>query len=424
MLKPCIMNASKQKIFLVIAAVLVIVSFTNVIADQALSFLVEMSEAALASLAVVTGIKIAASAGGSSMVPVVSGTFKGAVDLLDKAFDYLALSNGLIIFQIILVNLTKSWLVKSLGVVAFALIFVSATKKYAIKALIVLLCVNPGLPIYVVTIQYLAKEAQLHVAPSLKANLQKVKSEFEEKEKARKEHWQQQQPAPLQGKKDEHTEKMKSKAERHTEKKQRKEQKKNPDRSQNSPANATGDPADKVSAPTKEQSQPHKKEGFLKREKEKRQQRKEERQEKKEEKQEHKKNPIKQVLEANAGDSGAAKPAVKHEGFLKRIGEDLGNVAHKVEDVATLGLKESYEYLKAAMERMVQAIINFLVITLVLYLVLPFLYFYGMNLLMIKLFGKSLGTLVSEGEQSAQQFVKDSAQVVPGSSSSKDQTSA
>jgi len=161
-------------------------SFFGYFHDHALVFLASVDERTLMSLGLVAELKIATASAGSSHIPFLSGSFDGASSMLDKIFNYLALSNVLIALQIVVLNLSKSLILKILTGIAVVFIFVKKTSTQATKILLVLLTLSPGLAFYTLGIQYLAKEAQLDLGESLHGELHAAKIKFQKKEEERR----------------------------------------------------------------------------------------------------------------------------------------------------------------------------------------------------------------------------------------------
>ncbi|MEM7296782.1 MAG: hypothetical protein AAF391_00780 [Bacteroidota bacterium] len=181
------METNRTTLIIALAsALLVILSFFSFLNSGAQDFLVGSSEKLLESLTIVTELKIAAHTGSSSHIPIVSGMAKGLGDSLDRVFNYLLLSNALITSQIIILNLSKSFLFKLIAFACIGGLFFKRFHSISYKALIICLMINPGLLLYVSALNYMSQEAKLDLGVSLQKELAATHEKYQAKEQERK----------------------------------------------------------------------------------------------------------------------------------------------------------------------------------------------------------------------------------------------
>ena len=170
----------KQKIIIAgISVCLILLSILTPIASIALNYLTDTSEKMLASLVIVADLNILAGSVESSRIPILSGTAKGLSETLSDTFNYLTMSNILVFIQIVLVKLSKSWFIKILSLLLVAALFLKRYNITVTKILILVLMINPGLPVYVNAIHYLQQAAQLDPGLSLHEELAQTREKFE-----------------------------------------------------------------------------------------------------------------------------------------------------------------------------------------------------------------------------------------------------
>ncbi len=178
----------KTKIWIAAGTVLfLVVTFSNILVSPALDFLSAVSGRMLISLGLAMELKSMASSIKSTNIPLIEGNAAELYDTFDKAVDYLALANIAIAVQTILVNLCKSWLFMLLPVVFLAGVFIKKYSQMAIRLLVIVLLINPGLPIYVVGMNYASQSLQVSLGSKLQARLSATKSKYEKKQKENKE---------------------------------------------------------------------------------------------------------------------------------------------------------------------------------------------------------------------------------------------
>jgi lysozyme len=159
---------------------LCIASFTDLLTTPAFTFLTSVSEKALLSLEIVADLKLAAGAGSSTNIPLLSGTFESASALLDQGLTHLQWINLMLIGQMILLNLSKSWILKVLLLISLlSLAIAYKHRQLAIKFLLIFLFINPGLPAYVLGVKYMAQQSQIDLGISLHDDLQQIKGRYE-----------------------------------------------------------------------------------------------------------------------------------------------------------------------------------------------------------------------------------------------------
>lgn len=177
---------TKTIFFGVLSCVLVCLTLL-VSSSGALNFLISGNERLMASLAMVTELKIATNTGAGSHIPFVSGLAVSINDSLEKIFEYLILSNALVTSQIIILNLSSSLLIKVVSVIFIGGLFIKKTSSASLKALLVCLMLNPGVWLYVSVLNVISQESKLDLGVSLHQELQKTHEQYKVKEAERKE---------------------------------------------------------------------------------------------------------------------------------------------------------------------------------------------------------------------------------------------
>ena len=117
--------------------------------QKAIKLVAHTEEEAAETLAAITLLKMAIAAGSSSHLPLVSGAFDGLDTIVNKAFEYAALANMILVGQLLILEVTKSWHFVLISLVP--LIFLVFNRKSQLPGRVLLLClmINPGLDIAV-----------------------------------------------------------------------------------------------------------------------------------------------------------------------------------------------------------------------------------------------------------------------------------
>ena len=173
------MNTKTKLIISGISVILIALSFLHTFSTDALNFLVTTSEDMLASLGILTDLKLVADA--SHSVPLVGKVSTSAITTLDKAFNYISLANAMVVAQIILLNLSKSVLFKAIGLLCIGGLFIKRTSAMAYKVLVMTLLICPGIAIYINILKYVSTEAQLNLGTSLKKELKATHEKYNSK---------------------------------------------------------------------------------------------------------------------------------------------------------------------------------------------------------------------------------------------------
>jgi len=125
---------------------------------NALNLLEHTEEEAAESLVAVALLKVVVGIAAGSHLPGVSGAADGVEGFLNDIFDYVALTNSLLVAQMLLLQLSKSWLFKILTLIPLVLFAFNKVPEIALKILIILLLISPGLDIALNGINYLHHE--------------------------------------------------------------------------------------------------------------------------------------------------------------------------------------------------------------------------------------------------------------------------
>ena len=138
----------KQRIFSIVTGVLVCIAITGIFQEQALTFVKTVTTKNLKFLALISEIKLAMSEISHIKLPLIEGSTDNIVKDLSYAENKLLLSNGIVLSQVLLLTLAKSWGLKIVLIVLYALTFWKHTQRLASKLLSMLLMVTPGLVIF------------------------------------------------------------------------------------------------------------------------------------------------------------------------------------------------------------------------------------------------------------------------------------
>jgi len=149
----------------VVIALLIILAISDLISDFSLSFLKETSSLALKNLGIVAGLKVI-----SATLPLL----KGFSDIIGKILDFLLIVNGLILLQIALIKISKVIVLKILMGLLFGLTFIKKARLIALRVLVVLLFVNPGLSLYILTVKSISNAAKLDSGQEITKQLESI----------------------------------------------------------------------------------------------------------------------------------------------------------------------------------------------------------------------------------------------------------
>jgi len=148
-------------VFLVVASLLLIITFTGLFEGRAINFLKSVSEDNLRYLGLVGEIKLLLASVSSTQVPFISGETGELNEGLDKSQNYLMVVNVISLTQLLLLTISKSILLKIVLVILFGLSLLPSTKVVSSKLLILALAINPGLSMFSVVVQQISKEATI-----------------------------------------------------------------------------------------------------------------------------------------------------------------------------------------------------------------------------------------------------------------------
>lgn len=165
----------------VIGAIFLVVLFFNIFNSTAIEYINEIHKDLGTCSTIVSGLHEGAKAAGSIKIPIVSGSFESASDILLKCHTWLSYSSLILLIQKVILLLSKSLILKILAVASFVGLFINRYKSQAIKFLLIIFLINPGLSIYVMLNKQLSSEFAIDFGKDLKADLQANKKIFDEK---------------------------------------------------------------------------------------------------------------------------------------------------------------------------------------------------------------------------------------------------
>lgn len=148
-------------VFLIVASLLLIISFTGIFENKSIGFLKSVSENNLKYLGLVSEIKLILASVSSTEVPFISGETNALNEGLNKSQNYLIAVNIISFTQLMLLTISKSILLKIVLVILFVLSLLPSTKVVSSKLLILALALNPGLSMFSVIVQQISQEATI-----------------------------------------------------------------------------------------------------------------------------------------------------------------------------------------------------------------------------------------------------------------------
>jgi len=175
-------NLKSNALFYCAALILIAIVFIDPFSSGIANYLETQVDSITLSLGILLELKALASSTSSSHIPLISGISASTVDTLTSAIQYLSWSDILVTVQLVLIALSKSMLIPVTMVAALIGSLIPNYKSVSLKVLVLLLLVNPGLPVYVSGIQYLAKEAKLDMGNHLSKELAQTHEDYKQKE--------------------------------------------------------------------------------------------------------------------------------------------------------------------------------------------------------------------------------------------------
>lgn len=171
---------NRQAWVFIVLTLLVIVGVTGVLESRSFSFIKDITERNLGFLGLVTELKLIFSSIGD-FVPFLKDHNASLGESLEKAEHYLLIVNAISLIQLMLLEISKTWVFKVLLLGLLVLSFFKAPKFLSVKLLILVLAINPGLQIFSITMNQLSHSSSLNYGDEylieLKAIVQKVDEE-------------------------------------------------------------------------------------------------------------------------------------------------------------------------------------------------------------------------------------------------------
>lgn len=179
------MENSKKNIFIIVLLIgLISLVFSNLLTDCALDFLEKVSKIGFANLALIGVLKGILAMASSIDIGVgvemnIGAILKGLCDIVDKAFNFFIISNGLVVLQIFLLKISKFLVIKILILLSAGLIFVKPVKKIALPVLLGFLLINPGFSLYVYVTKIIYEETIPSAGNEITERLEYIKNNFQ-----------------------------------------------------------------------------------------------------------------------------------------------------------------------------------------------------------------------------------------------------
>ena len=163
-----------------VLTILVIVGVSGVLESRSFSFIKDISERNLGFLGLVAELKLIFSSIGD-FVPFLKDHNASLGESLEKAERYLMIVNVISLIQLMLLEISKTWIFKILLVGLLVLSFFKTPRFLSVKLLILVLAINPGLQIFSITMNQLSHSSSLNYGDEylteLKAIVKKVDEE-------------------------------------------------------------------------------------------------------------------------------------------------------------------------------------------------------------------------------------------------------
>ncbi|XWN36008.1 MAG: hypothetical protein ROO71_08585 [Balneola sp.] len=152
---------NKRTGFIVFGGLLVILALSGVLEEHSVKYVKGVAEKNLGFLGLITELKLLVS-GISDFVPFLKEHNQTFNESLGKAEHYLLIANVISLTQLMLLEVSKTWLMKVLLVVLFGLTFFPKLTSLPKKLFILILALCPGLQIFSVTMHQLSKPASIN----------------------------------------------------------------------------------------------------------------------------------------------------------------------------------------------------------------------------------------------------------------------
>jgi len=170
----------KKYLFPIVTGLLVLIAMTGLLQEQALTFVKTVTSKNLKFLTLISEIKFVMTEISHLKLSFVEASTDSIVKDLSYVENKLLLSNGIVLSQILLLTLAKSWGLKTYLVVLYALTFWKHTKNIASKLLTMLLTITPGLVIFTLFIYNFSINSSIDFGNTylkkLEASVQKIKN--------------------------------------------------------------------------------------------------------------------------------------------------------------------------------------------------------------------------------------------------------
>jgi len=151
---------------------LIVLIFIKFFYKSAEAFLLETLSFSIKNLGISAGVKILCES---------FDFLKGFVSLSDKIFNFLLITNALIVLQITLLKISNFIFLKILITIVFVLSYFKIIRKIMIRILILLLFINPGLPVYISLVKIMSNSVSLETGKNIESKFNDFKSSLQGK---------------------------------------------------------------------------------------------------------------------------------------------------------------------------------------------------------------------------------------------------
>lgn len=176
-----LLNPKEKLNVFIFSCILIGISFSTTMATNGEFFLLQVSDKLLSVLKSITEIKSLAAATTTSHIPLISGSAQSIAETFNKISNYVILSNIFVLIQIVLLSLSQLLIIKICLIASLAASFIKKTHTLALRILIILLFINPGMPIYLNILNSISKHTQINMVETFKTELDKTHKEFSNK---------------------------------------------------------------------------------------------------------------------------------------------------------------------------------------------------------------------------------------------------
>jgi len=174
-------NMSLRAKFVIVLLVMILffISLWGGLDTASVTFIQLAINSNLASLEKVSVLKILLAIIDSSHIPFLSGSSDNFNSILGKVEQYLAISGGMLMLQLIVAKISSTIIVKCIPLLLSLWFFMRKNTVLPLRILVISLIITPGLSIYSNGIQLITQAASMNVNTSVNDKLTFIESEIQ-----------------------------------------------------------------------------------------------------------------------------------------------------------------------------------------------------------------------------------------------------